>query len=532
MKTAKKLFSVLLAFVMVLALAVPAFAVGEDSDTTTGSITITNPIEGVTYTAYKIFDVTYNDDKTAYAYTIDSNDAWYSTVNTYAQTNSNELTLTQVGSTTTYNVSVSDSFSAASFAVALGTALKANTSGFSDTATALQSGTDEKPTANNLALGYYFVSNTSTATNALFSLDTTNPDVEIRDKNQLPQIEKEVAAEENGIYDNETSVSVGDTVYFQVTITTEAGTDADGNPVAQSYVLHDKMTDGLTFNSSSVTVTLNGIAVTNNTDYTVTTPGSEETDNACTFEVSFKEDFLKNLKAYDKIVISYSATVNGDAVTVDEVKNTATLNFGDNQKIDTEKDPTEIKTYSFDLIKTGPALGGEVDTGYYQVTDENSTTTYYNKLDGAKFKLYDAVTGGNEIVLMQRTDTEGNTYYRPATADEKTQAGFSAAVIEAGQATIKGLAAGTYYLEETEAPDGYNPLKARVEVIITDEDLSFSSVSNTNTLTGGIQVINETGTELPSTGGMGTTIFYVIGGVLVVAAIVLLVTRKRMNNAD
>lgn len=202
------------------------------------------------------------------------------------------------------------------------------------------------------------------------------------------------------------------------------------------------MTDGLTFNKESVTVTLNnGNDTVDNTNYTVTTPGSEETeDDKCTFEVSFTENFLKTLKAYNEIVISYSATVNEDAVTVDEVKNTATLNFGDNQKIDTEKDPTEIKTYSFDLIKTGPALGEKVDTGYYQVTDENSTTTYYNKLEGAKFKLYNTETGGNEIVLVQETDAENNTYYRPATADEQQKSDFTAAVIEAGQATIKGLA--------------------------------------------------------------------------------------------
>lgn len=281
---------------MALALAIPAFAVGDDNEggetTIKGSITITNPIEGVTYTAYKIFDVTYDENGTAYSYTIDSTSAWYNTV---AGITNSGLTLTQVGSTTTYNVGVSNNFSAASFAAALGAALKTSTSGFEGTE--LQLGTDGKPTAGNLDLGYYFVYNDSTNTNALFSLDTTNPDATIRDKNQLPDIEKE-AVDDEGKPITSPTASVGDTVNFQVTIITEAGSNSVGEGKgAKNYVLHDTMSDGLTFDGAdSVSVTLNGETVSNdnNKNFTVQTPGKETEENEqCTFDVLFTEAFLQ-----------------------------------------------------------------------------------------------------------------------------------------------------------------------------------------------------------------------------------------------
>ena len=113
MKHARKLASLLLALVMVFALATTAFAAGE-----TGTITVDNPIADQTYTAYKIFDVTYNTDKSAYSYTIDSSSEWFTTVQAYA-TEANGLTLTQANGSTTYIVTTTDAFSAPDFAVAL-----------------------------------------------------------------------------------------------------------------------------------------------------------------------------------------------------------------------------------------------------------------------------------------------------------------------------------------------------------------------------------------------------------------------------
>ena len=140
-----------------------------------------------------------------------------------------------------------------------------------------------------------------------------------------------------------------------------------------------------------------------------------------------------------------------------------------------------------------------------------------NKLTGAKFKLYDAATDGNEIPVVKVSDG----VYRVAVAGE------TGVEIEAGAAQIFGLDEKTYYLEETVAPAGYNILTERVAVAIVADTVNADGILNSK-----INVINNAGALLPSTGGMGTTLFYVIGGLLVVCAAVLLVTRKRMRRAE
>ena len=183
MKTMRKLFRVLLALAMTLALAVPAFAAE-----TTGSITITNPQGGHTYTAYKIFDVTYSGVN--HSYTISDTDAAYSTVKAYADEPANGLNLTPVADTNKYNVSSSAGFSAASFAQYLKT--KADSLG---TGTAfIEDGNTMK--ASGLALGYYFISGTSGTVCEL----ATAKDIQIRDKNEVPEIKKDVDDDPRAAY--------------------------------------------------------------------------------------------------------------------------------------------------------------------------------------------------------------------------------------------------------------------------------------------------------------------------------------------
>ena len=112
------------------------------------------------------------------------------------------------------------------------------------------------------------------------------------------------------------------------------------------------------------------------------------------------------------------------------------------------------------------------------------------------------------------------------------EAGIEIVTNAASKITIKGLKKGTYWLQETEAPQGYNGLTARVEVDLTGGN-NVAKMDNTTYVpvnNAGIHIVNNTGATLPSTGGMGTTLFYVIGGGLMVAAVVLLVTKKRMEN--
>ncbi|MCF0259168.1 MAG: LPXTG cell wall anchor domain-containing protein, partial [Erysipelotrichaceae bacterium] len=180
--------------------------------------------------------------------------------------------------------------------------------------------------------------------------------------------------------------------------------------------------------------------------------------------------------------------------------NHAAANWNDTQPIG--EDETEVFNYKFDIKK-------------YDASDESKETL----LEGAKFKLYD-----NNQALINLVAENG--YYRVATPEEAAKEGFASAVPVTdanGYFQIKGLSNGTYWLEETEAPKGFNKLTSKVSFEINGSDKIGSAA---------IEVANNKGKELPSTGGMGTTIFYTVGGILVVGAAVLLITKKRMDGAQ
>lgn len=217
MKTMRKLFTVLLALAMTLALAVSAFAAD------TGSITITNPQGDHTYTAYKIFDVTYTADGVNYSYTISDTDAAFSTVKAYADVAANGLNLTAVANTNKYNVSIEAGFSAASFAQHL----KTNVASLGTGAPFTKAGDTMK--ASGLALGYYFVSGTSGTVCEL----ATAKDIQIRDKNEVPQIEKVVN-------DNDGTVEIGQVLSYTIT----GKVPSTKGYTEFTYQVTDTMTDG------------------------------------------------------------------------------------------------------------------------------------------------------------------------------------------------------------------------------------------------------------------------------------------------
>lgn len=472
MKRTKRIASVLLALVMALSLITTAFAAGEN-----GSITIDNAVVGQTYTIYQILDLeSYNKDSGAYAYKATA--AWRDFING-ADVKSVYVNVDAQG----YVTWVKDADVVAFAKLAQGYAAK-NSIGNQGTKKA-NSTTVE---FTNLDLGYYLVDSTL---GTICSLDTTNPSVTIKEKNSQPTVDKQVQENSDGTWGDTNDANIGDTVNFKTTINV-----VDGQP--KNYVLHDKMSDGLTFDAGSVEVKIGDRTLTPGSDYTLIANPKD----GCTFEIEFKENVLK---PNDVVIVTYSATLNEKAVIYPEPNTNETkLVYGEGSE--TTWDETKTFTYQFDLVKTK--------------TDKTV-------LDGAEFKLYDAKTDGNEIALID----EGKGVYRVATAAEKDADGFVSATIKAGKVTIKGLDSGTYYLEETKAPAGYNVLAERVEVKIDHANLT-ATVEGDTYVSGGVQVINQTGAELPSTGGIGTTIFYVVGGLLVVAAGVLLVTRKRMSKSE
>lgn len=469
-KTFKKLFAALLAAALVLAMAVPAFAV---TNATKGSITISNTVKDETYTIYRMFKLdSYNAESNTYSYTVESD--WEGFFKTGA--GGNYITLDGQNHPTWTAADENDSTTVAAFAKA---ALAwAKQKGIQSAGT--QEGNGSSITFSNLDLGYYLV---DSSLGALCGLNTTNPDATIKEKNEKPEIKKEVQTSA-GDWGSENNAKIGDIVEYKVEIKV-----ADG---AQKYTVTDTMSKGLTFNNSSLKVTAND-AVT--TDYTLT-----PTTNG--FILELPESYVSTLTKGTTIIVTYNATLNKDAVIDgDGNANEVKLSYGNHQNTVPSKVTT--KSYQFDLVKV------------------DGTT---NKLlDGAEFELADG-----ETKLSFVKDTAGN--YRVAAAGE--DGATTTITVKNGKVNIYGLAGKTYTLTETKAPDGYNKLVTSETVNLADGSKTHATIVGSVYKDGGVVVENHAGTVLPSTGGMGTTLFYVIGGGLMVAAVVLLVTKKRMEHKN
>ena len=472
MKLLKKYFGILLAMIMVFSMSTVAFAAHGTNDNS-GSITINDAVEGHTYNAYQVLVLeSYNTEAKAYSYKANSDWAdWLITQTQYVSIDDQGYVTWVEGA------------DAAAFAKAALAHAEENKITPTDAKTA--DGTTVK--FEKLNLGYYLI---DTTLGTLCSLDTAVSDVEMFEKNEQPPVKKEVKEDSTGNWGNENTAEIGQTVEFRSTI--------GAKPGAQGYVLHDVMSAGLTLDPNSIEATgLKKGQDANNGDYHVVTTGLSD---GCTFEVVFHQSYLDTITANTDIVVTYSAVVNEKAEIYDASNpNETTLKYGEDSEFETVPSKTKTYTFKVDVVKTD---------------DKNKV------LDDAQFKLYDAKTGGNEIALIEVSDG----VYRLA-KDGETGVEYITTVN--GQLEIKGFDANTnYYLEETKAPDGYNKLAERVEIAVKDTNLE-ATVSNDTWQSGGVHIVNKAGDLLPTTGGMGTTILYIIGGVLVVAAGSMLVIRRK-----
>ena len=479
MKLSRKILSLVLALVMVMGLATTAFAEGGGKTTTNGSITITNALGGETYNAYQILSLeSYNAEKKIYAYK--ANPVWEN----WLRTQTAYVSFDSQG----YVTWVKDA-SAADFAKAAKSQLSDKTPDGSAKPTA-----DGSTTISNLKLGYYLVDST---VGALCELNTTKPGVEITDKNTKPTIEKKVQEDSDEKWGDVNDADIGQTVKFKSTISAKPG--------ARNYVVHDKMDSKLEF-VSVTSITAGSTTLTAGGDYTVVTTGLTD---GCTFHIVFTETYLDSITADTNIVINYTAKLTSDAVAGTGYVNETWLDYGDNQH--TEHDTTTTYTWKLPIYK-------------YHMDGETKTA-----LPGAEFILYKGSEENREYAQVTNGKLTGWT-------KEKTEA--TKLVSDAkGMIEVEGLDADTYYLEETKAPRGYNKLAGPVKVVIshtvTDEGAHMShTLEQDSTNVEKVEIENKSGTELPSTGGIGTTIFYVLGSILVIGAVVLLIAKKRMSASE
>lgn len=497
MKLIKKIAAIMFAFIMVVSMSCNVKADDTTTATEKGTITINKAIDGQTYTIYKLLDLESYVPETATQtglYSYKPAAEWKSFFETAEA--KKYITVDKNG----YANWVKGANQAEFAQEALDYATANNIS---------NKGT--KPASNNtvkfehLDLGYYLV---DSSVGSLCVLNTTNPDLTIAEKNGVPSVEKGVSNTQNGTYGTSNNASIGDKVYFKTTITTQPG--------AQNYVLHDKMTEGLTFDENSVNVSLHKKAtsdektLTKTKDYSVDTTNLESTGPKCTFHINFTKELCDGLKADDTITVTYSATLNENAVIAGKgYENETWLKYGDSQN--TQHKTTTTKTFEMNVFK------------FY--TDKNNSNTEKG-LVGATFKLTKDSKDAENISFVKTSDeTATDDVYRVA---KKGEAGTVTTITspDSGKFKIQGLGAGTYYLTETKQPAGYNKLSGPVTVVIDETGLVKVGESEANP----VKVENKTGTVLPSTGGAGTTMIYLIGAVLVFGSGVVLATKRRVKN--
>ena len=482
-KTIKKLMAALLAVALLCAMAVPAFAAEDATPTTTsttGTVTVQNVVSGKTYKIYRILDIdTHDSTYNSVVYKV--NAKWKDFIES-----TGDAYFTSIDSTTGVVVVKKDLTpeNIAALAAAAKTWLDTHT--IADDGEKTAGAADTSIQFTNKALGYYLLSSSNWGTNnadAIFSLSSSNPNVTVQEKNGKPTIEKKIV-ENSGTVENNTA-GIGDYVQFKLTVNV-----IDGKPT--NYVIHDKMSTGLTFvNTAEHPVVVNvGSRTLTSTEYSF----KDTITDGCTFELKINDNILQ---PNDVVTVTYYGQVNSSAVINGDNTNEAKLTYGTNGNSTCEK--TTTKVFGFKVFK-------------HAGTDKTTL------LAGADFRLYKTV---GETTYYAQFDSNG---LLTGWATEATASGVTITSNNTGALVLNGLDAGTYYLEETKAPDGYNKLITPVTVTISKEGV-VSPAEN-----GIVYVSNNAGATLPSTGGMGTTLFYVIGGGLMVAAVVLLVTKKRMEN--
>lgn len=499
MKKMNRLFALLLALTLIVTLTVPVMATEGDTETvpTTGeySITINTANEGHTYEAYMIFYGDLSGDTL-------SNIKWGNGVTHYDNT-----PVTPTVDATEVAKTLITPANAEAFAEKLTLSTEKKTFTYDETS--------KTYVVSNLPAGYYLVKD---ADNSQSGEDDAYTSYIIRvagdavasPKASVPTIEKKVSdindsTHNPGSYDthlDNADHDIGDDVPFHVHV--DLGNNLDDYDTYK-LVVTDIMSKGLTFNEDSVTVVLEGKTLAKVTDYTISTSAGKDDSTVIVF--TFSDLHKSGVTDNDTLSIDYTAELNENAVIGNPGNpNTVYMEYSNNPNSEadmgkTPEDTVIVFTYKVDVNKV----------------DGNDKA-----LNGATFRLSKYVYGSSWVTVKEISGTDSSKF------------------------EFVGLDDGHYKLEETVTPSGYNTIDPiEFDVVANHVSGTLTELSGTDkagtghifasNLTEGslsTDVVNHAGATLPSTGGMGTTLFYVLGGLLVCAAVVLLITKKRMHAAE
>ncbi len=562
MNKMRKAASLLLALVMVCALSLTAFA----EDETKYTITINNATDGYVYTAYQIFAGDLSEDGTTL-----SNVTWGSGIDSTNGTLQAALT-TAYGTTDAAEVAalITTEAQAEAFAKVVGSYLTTGTD---------STDAGDTYTISVNAAGYYLIANTTvpapSGAYTSYILEVAG-DVEVSNiKSSYPTIDKEVSSttDSTDTDTNETTAdySVDDNVPFELIATLPSNY---GDYTTYKLTFHDTMDSALSFNNDVVvTVYVDGNTsgtetVVNASGYSVATSTSGTmTDTTCTFEVQIPNvktltdtsGSSITLTSDSKIVVSFTAKLTAEASTGET--NKAYLEYSNNPNETsggttgkTPEDVTTVFTFTLDVSKvdsSSSALEGAGFTLY-----KKNASNEYVAVDSEATAEYQALSSLSAFETGVTYYTSDGTTYTEV-ADTSGTPDSSTTYYVKNQFTFEGLGIGDYKLEETTTPNGYNTMEdiyftisatttessqvgsvSSLSVNVTDssgEEITSGAQSFTTTTSSGAistKIVNEKGSTLPSTGGIGTTIFYVVGGLLAFGAAVLLITRKRMDKTE
>lgn len=444
---------------------------------TTGTITVQNAEIGKVYKIYKLFDATVGANGEI-AYTLPSGKTLDSTGETYFTVDSARNVTAKNGldvSNTTFQ----------NWAKTFGTQVGSDVTATSNTVT-----------FDNLPFGYYYI---ESELGTVITIDSTTPSANVVDKNTgAPTTPTGGGKTVTTAADPTTGVTkstaaIGDTVHYTIKFnaTNYIVISNEGKKIT-NYTVVDTPSN-LTITNGTVHVKVGDTDVTTNTTVTI-----DPTTSKLTISIPWVDGSGNPLYTTpSEVTVTYDAVVKTGAISSDSLlgkatnKATITYNYGDNSG-------------------SIPTNEVEVDTLGIAVRKQNESN---GLLSGAQFKLYDAVTGGNEIKFVHVS----GDYYRRATESEIAAGTSIVDTIPAGAPYLVGLDKGTYYLEEVKAPAGYNKLTTRQSVEVTGDGAQAV-------------VVNKAGTELPSTGSFGTRMLYVVGAVAILVASVYMVAKRRVKN--